>query len=150
MSFFNNPHDEDEDGEDCGSDQTRLALMRTFEARLWELDVQVQGIKCIGFGQAAHSDVSTELIQRCSRAGVSVVRESSEGFHSMSLWPQSSPLLLAEEVEPQQFKLSLVTIAASGRGRGHQVRELIYLTPLQIQEFNTLVEFVLSYHQWCA
>lgn len=91
-----------------------------------------------------------ELVQKCSRAGVSVVRESSEGSHPVSPWPQSLPLLLAEEVEPQQLKLSLVTIIEEGVGRAHEVRDLIFFSPLPIEEFTTLVEFMLSYHQWCA
>lgn len=114
------------------------------------LDYQVQGIKCIGFGQKRHSEIPSDLIQRCSRVGVSVVRESAEGFHPISLWPHSLPLILAEEIEPQQFKLSLVTAVVAGGGGGHEVRGLIYLTPLPIQEFYTLVDFVLSYHKWCG
>lgn len=42
MAFFNSQEHDDGDKDAAGcSDRRRLALMRSFEARLWELDVQV-------------------------------------------------------------------------------------------------------------
>lgn len=81
-----------------------------------------------------------------------MVRETLEGFRPLSLWPLSLPLLLADEVEPERFRLSMVTPGLAGAGGCRQVRELIDLAPppLSTQDLHTIVEFMLSYHQWCA
>lgn len=34
--------------------------------------------------------------------------------------------------------------------RGLEVRELLFLSPVSLQELDTLVRFMLSYHDWCG
>ncbi|CAB1112429.1 unnamed protein product [Ectocarpus sp. CCAP 1310/34] len=148
MAFFNDQQkeettDDEVQAEYVAGDQ-RLALMRSFETRLWELDVQVQGIKCIGFGQGQAAPPS-EVIQRCSDVGVSVAQENPGGFAALSPWPVSCPLLLAESVGSHFLRLYLVT--ADG---GHEVRSLLFLSPITTHDFDTLIHFMLGMRQWCG
>lgn len=46
MAFFNEPQQEEVEKNDC-IDQRRLALLRSFEARLWEMNVQVRWGDCM-------------------------------------------------------------------------------------------------------
>ena len=74
------------------------------------------------------------------------MQEGSDGFFPLTLWPQSRPLLLVEQAGAELFELSLVTTEA----RGTEVRQLLFLSPVSIQELGTLVQFMLSYHEWCG
>lgn len=85
------------------------------------------------------------LILKCSQVGVAIVQRGPDGFFPLSLWPQSRPLLLAEQVGAEHFELTLVTA-----GRGTEETELLFRSPVSIQDLGTLVQFMLSYHEWCG
>ncbi|CAN0379975.1 unnamed protein product [Pylaiella littoralis] len=147
MAFFNHEREE-ENAQHQGhraNDHTKLTLMRSFETRLWELDVQVQDIKCIGFGPAGVPSQMSNTVLRCSQVGVAVVRRGPEGHCPLSLWPQTRPLLLAEGVGAEHFELILEKVV-----EGREVRETIFPSTVEIQDLDTLVAFMLSYHQWCG
>lgn len=106
---------------------------------------QVQGIKCIGFGPAGVPSQMNNTVLRCSQVGVAVVQRGPGGYCPLSLWPQSRPLLLAESVGAAHFELVLVKVVG-----GQEVGEMIFSSPVEIQDLDTLVTFMLSYHQWCG
>lgn len=87
-----------------------------------------------------------DLTLKCSQVGVAIVQKGSDGYSPLSFRPPSRPLLLAKQVGAgHYFELNLVKEV-----HGAEVQELLFLSPVSIQDFDVLVQFMLSYHEWCG
>lgn len=123
-----------------------LDLLRTFETRIWEMDVPVNGIKCVRFGltgppysPTSESSKYSALVSRISDAGIALVMgEQQNGQGSSNV---SGATMLIERVGTELVDLSIVKL---------QTREAIFDSPIPKADLDTIVLFMLSYSQWCG
>lgn len=121
-----------------------LNLLRTFETRLWEVDVQVHGITNVCFGKSGppcSRDCSQyrALVSRIHQSGLVLAEESQVGLFLPGV------TLLVEVVDRDRVNLTIVKIAT-----GRDLREKIFDEPISNEDLNTVILFVLAFHRWCG
>lgn len=127
-------------------DIRELDLLRTFETRLWEMDVPVNGIKCVRFGltgppysPTSESSKYSALVSRIAAAGIVLVMGEQQNEQCSSV--SGATTLLVERVGTELVDLSIVKL---------QTREAIFDSPMPKADLDTIVLFMLSYSQWCG
>lgn len=123
-----------------------LNLMRTFETRLWEMDVQIDNISCVCFGNnhagLPYSRMSNryhELVSRLSQVRIAVMEQKQAGDYMPGV------TLLVEPVDHDLINLAIVKVATP-----RDLSREIFDEPISNEELETVILFVCSFSQWCG
>lgn len=148
-SFFNDPSSEQFASASSSPpvDARRvLNLMRTFETRLWEMDVQIDNISCVCFGNdhagLPYSRVSNryhELVSRLSQVRIAVMEQNQTGDDMPGI------TLLVEPLDHDLVNLAIVKVATP-----RDLCREIFDEPISNEELETVILFVCSFSQWCG
>lgn len=124
---------------------TELHLMRSFERRLWEVDVPVNGIQCICFGldgppysPTRESSQYSVLVSRANQASVIIMEEQQDGQFLPGV------TLLVQRVGLKHVNLTVVEVVTGRR----DLRVSIFDEPILKEDFDTVMMFIVSYKQW--